>query len=246
VTAYLLLWLFRHLLAVVHPFATSLRCIFLPSLCYQSSAVLPLARPRTPGGAFPPRALRRLRPRGQDRRGAVLAGRWLGARGSGVLRGGGWRRDAVGDTSSGGTPDRTSQSHVVVLVARCCARARTRQTGALTRGRRYKPARGLSEGPPSCYYLRFECVVGQRGRVLRTHSPGGKRYPKSLMGSRVGGGAHLVGSAREWVADARRLVSMSRPSFGGVGALRGGDHDHQHGHQHLRQEARVPAPGGLG
>ena len=32
---------------------------------------------------------------------------------------------------------------------------------------------------------------------------------------------------------------MSRPSFGGAGALRGGDHEHQHGHQHLKQEARV-------
>ena len=35
---------------------------------------------------------------------------------------------------------------------------------------------------------------------------------------------------------------MSRPSFGGVGALRGGDHEHQHGRQHLRQEAHVLAP----
>ena len=35
---------------------------------------------------------------------------------------------------------------------------------------------------------------------------------------------------------------MSRPSFGGVGALRGGDHEHQHGRHHLRQEANVPAP----
>ena len=35
---------------------------------------------------------------------------------------------------------------------------------------------------------------------------------------------------------------MSRPSFGGVGALRGGDHEHQHGRHHLRQEAHVLAP----
>ena len=34
---------------------------------------------------------------------------------------------------------------------------------------------------------------------------------------------------------------MSRPSFGGAVALRGGDHEHQHGHQHLQQEARVRA-----
>ena len=35
---------------------------------------------------------------------------------------------------------------------------------------------------------------------------------------------------------------MSRPSFGGVGALRGGDHEHQHGRHHLRQEGHVLAP----
>ena len=34
---------------------------------------------------------------------------------------------------------------------------------------------------------------------------------------------------------------MSRPSFGGAVALRGGDDEHQHGHQHLQQEARVRA-----
>jgi hypothetical protein len=35
---------------------------------------------------------------------------------------------------------------------------------------------------------------------------------------------------------------MSRPSFGGVGALRGGDHEHQYGRHHHRQEAHVLAP----
>jgi hypothetical protein len=35
---------------------------------------------------------------------------------------------------------------------------------------------------------------------------------------------------------------MSRPSFGGVAALRGGDHEHQHGRHHLRQEGHVVAP----
>ena len=35
---------------------------------------------------------------------------------------------------------------------------------------------------------------------------------------------------------------MSRPSFGGVGVLRGGDHEHHHGRQHLRQAAHVLAP----
>ena len=73
-------------------------------------------------------------------------------------------------------------------------------------------------------------------------APGAKPCPKSLLGSCVGRGARRVRSARKWVADARRLVSMSRPSFGGVGALRGGDHEHQHGRQHLRQEAHVLAP----
>ena len=34
---------------------------------------------------------------------------------------------------------------------------------------------------------------------------------------------------------------MSRPSFGGAVALRGGDDEHQHGHHHLQQEARVRA-----
>jgi hypothetical protein len=70
-----------------------------------------------------------------------------------------------------------------------------------------------------------------------------KRCPESLMGPRVGGGARRVLSARERAAEARRLVSMSKPRFGGVGALRGGDHEHQHGHQHLRQEAHLLAPG---
>ena len=35
---------------------------------------------------------------------------------------------------------------------------------------------------------------------------------------------------------------MSRPSFGGAVALRGGDDEHQHGHQHLRQQAHLLAP----
>ena len=82
------------------------------------------------------------------------------------------------------TPHRTA----VVLVARCCARARAWQTCALTRGRRCKPVRGLSEGPPSCYCLWFECVVGQGGRVLRTHSPGGQTLPKSLLARAWGDG----------------------------------------------------------
>jgi hypothetical protein len=34
---------------------------------------------------------------------------------------------------------------------------------------------------------------------------------------------------------------MSTPSFGGVGASRGGDHEHQHGHQHLLREVQVLA-----
>ena len=123
-----------------------------------------------------------------------------------------------------------------------CARACARQTGALTRGRRCKPVCGLSEGPPSCYCLWFKCVVGQGGRVLRTHSPVGQTQLKSLLSSCVGGWARRVRSARKRAADARRLVSMSRPSFGGAGALRGGDHEHQHGHHHLEQEARVQAP----
>jgi hypothetical protein len=47
--------------------------------------------------------------------------------------------------------------------------------------------------PASCYCLRFECFVGQGGRVLRTHSPAGaKRCTKSLMGPRVGGGPRRV------------------------------------------------------
>jgi hypothetical protein len=71
-------------------------------------------------------------------------------------------------------------------------------------------------------------------------APGAK--PKITIGLVRGEGARRVRSARKWVADARRLVSMSRPSFGGVGALRGGDHEHQRGRQHLRQEAHVLAP----
>ena len=70
---------------------------------------------------------------------------------------------------------------------------------------------------------------------------GGQRVLKSLLGSCVGRWARRIQSARERAADARRLVSMSKPSFGGAGALRGGDHEHQHGHQHLQQEARVRA-----
>jgi hypothetical protein len=106
---------------------------------------------------------------------------------------------------------------------------------------------GLSEGPPSCYCLRFECGVGQGGRVLRAHSPAvAKRCPKSVMDPHVGGGARRVWSARERAADASKLVSMSRPSFDGVGALRGGDYEHHHGHQHLQQEAHLLAPGGPG
>jgi hypothetical protein len=118
---------------------------------------------------------------------------------------------------------------VVVLVARCCARVRTRQTGALTRGRRCKLVCGLSEGPLSCYCLRFECVVGQGGRVLRTHSPEGQTLPKINDGhvrGEGGGGTRRVRSAHERAAEARRLIFMSMPSFGGVGALRGGDHEH--------------------
>jgi hypothetical protein len=65
---------------------------------------------------------------------------------------------------------------------------------------------------------------------------------RSLMGRRVGGGARRVRSARERAVEARRLVFMSMPSFGGAGALRGGDHKYQHGHENLRQEAHVPAP----
>jgi hypothetical protein len=36
---------------------------------------------------------------------------------------------------------------------------------------------------------------------------------------------------------------MSMPSFGGAGAWRGGDHEHQHGRQHRRQEAHLLVPG---
>ena len=74
---------------------------------------------------------------------------------------------------------------------------------------------------------------------MRTHSPGGLTLPKITYGL-VRGGARRVRSARERAAEARRLVSMSRPSFGGVGALREGDHEHQRGRHHLRQEAHVP------
>ena len=94
----------------------------------------------------------------------------------------------------------------VVLVARCFARASARQTCALTHGRRCKPVRGRFEGPPSCYCLRFECVVGRGGRVLRTHSPRGQTLPKitdgparggrcapSPVGPRAGGGGGEVG-----------------------------------------------------
>jgi hypothetical protein len=63
--------------------------------------------------------------------------------------------------------------------------------------------------------------------VLWAHSPTGAKRPKSLMGPRVGGGARRVRSAPERAAEAKTFVSMSRPSFGGVGALRGGDHEHQ-------------------
>ena len=65
--------------------------------------------------------------------------------------------------------------------------------------------------------------------------------PKITYGL-VRGGARRVRSARERAAEARRLVSMSRPSFGGVGALREGDHEHQRGRHHLRQEAHALAP----
>jgi hypothetical protein len=75
-------------------------------------------------------------------------------------------------------------------------------------------------------------------------APWGNRCPKSLMGPRGEGGG--VRSARERAADARRLVSMSRPSFGGFGALRGSDYEHKHGHQHLRQKAHVLALGAPG
>jgi hypothetical protein len=84
--------------------------------------------------------------------------------------------------------------------------------------------------------------------MVRTHSPtGAKRCIKSLMGPRVGGGARRVRSARERAAEARRLISMSRPSFGGIGALRGGDHEHQHGQLGTNissKKAQLLAPGG--
>jgi hypothetical protein len=75
---------------------------------------------------------------------------------------------------------------------------------------------------------------------VRTHSHGGQTLTKITDGL-VRGGARRVRSARERAAEAKRLVSMSRPSFGGVGALRGGDHEHQHGqhgHEYLRQEGK--------
>jgi hypothetical protein len=69
-----------------------------------------------------------------------------------------------------------------------------------------KPVRGLSEGPPSCYCLWFEYVVGQGARVLRTHSRGGQTLPKPLLahargevgapspvGPQVGDGCEEVG-----------------------------------------------------
>ena len=107
-----------------------------------------------------------------------------------MLRGGGWRRDAEGETPCR-TPGQNQPkpcSTAVVLVARCCARARARQTCALTHGRRCKPVRGLFEGPSSCYCLRFECVVGQGGCVLWTHSPEGETLPKITDGPARGGG----------------------------------------------------------
>jgi hypothetical protein len=51
---------------------------------------------------------------------------------------------------------------------------------------------------------------------------------------RSGGGGRGGAESRRPASGRRRLVSISRPSFGGLGALRGGDHEHQHGHQHLQ------------
>ena len=73
-----------------------------------------------------------------------------------------------------------------------------RQTDALTRGGWCKPVVGLSEGPPSCYCLWFECVVGQGGGVLRCgpNAPGGKPCPKSRGGG--GGRAESGRPANGW------------------------------------------------
>jgi hypothetical protein len=161
-----------------------------------------------------------------------------------VLQGEGWRRNAVGETSSGGTPDKTNQSHVV---ARAACVVRERAGGKRVR---LRAAGGANPGVAFLKALLFAIACGlsalwaRAGVCCGPIAPRGKCYPKSLMGPRAGKGARQVRSARERAADARRLDSMSRPSFGGVGALRGGDHEHQHGHQHLRQEAHLLAPGG--
>ena len=106
---------------------------------------------------------------GRGRRGPARAGRWPGARRRDVLRGGGWRR--------GGQNQPKPRCTAVVLVAR--------QTGALTRGRRCKSVCGLSEGPPSCYCLWFECVVPpcvESSFPLFVRSPGAPGGPTTPRG----------------------------------------------------------------
>ena len=128
------------------------------------------------------------------------------------------------------------------LVARCCARARAANVCAYAR-----PAAQTCAWPLKALLLAIACGLSALwARVGVWCGPiaprWGKRCPKLLLGSCVRGWARRVRSAREWAADARRLVFMSRPSFGGGGALRGGDHEHQQRRHHLQQEARILAP----
>ena len=97
--------------SVAHPpssAASSALACRCPSLCRLLAFNLPslpllvtlggMGRaPWTPGGDHSP-ALRGLRPRGWDRRGPARAGGWPGARRRDVLQGGGWRRDAEGES----------------------------------------------------------------------------------------------------------------------------------------------------
>ena len=142
------------------------------------------------------------------------------------------------------TPDTHRTAVALHKVAHYCARARARQTCVLTRGRR--SSANLCVAFLKALLLAIACGLSalwaRAGVCCGPIGPGAKPCPKSRLGSCGGRGARRVRSARKWVAAARRLVSMSRPSFGGAGALRGGDHEHQQGRHHLRQEAHVLVP----
>ena len=155
-----------------------------------------------------------------------------------MLRGGGWRPNAEGETvpNPQTEPAKASPYCCGACRALCANLCKPVQTSA-----------NLFVAFLKALLLAIACgssALWARAGVCcrRIGGPGAKPCPKSLLGSCVGRGARRVRSARKWVVDARRLVSMSRPSFGGVGALRGGDHEHQHGHEHLRQEAHILAP----